>query len=165
MKRWRVSAALLSMALALVVGTGLVVQARVVPMAGPGTFDQIGDQHWRDPNCGPDAPFVVRLFANTNYGYPRWDVCSAWTDFCDLPFGNDSAPALACRAFGIDGTTANDRVSSLRVMAVRGGDLCRVVISVNPNHTGWSLVEYDPVDIPSTIPWGQDVFSSIRRVC
>lgn len=160
--RWRLALVLIT---ALSMSTGLLITGSATIAAGPGTFDKIGDQHWRDPNCGPDSPFNVRLFADTSYGYPRWDVCSGWTDLCNIPLGADSAAAILCRSFGIDDSTANDRVSSIRVMAVRGGASCRVVISVDPSHQGWSLVKYDPVDIPSTIPWGQDVFSSIKRVC
>jgi hypothetical protein len=159
--RWRLALVLLT---ALTLSTGLVITAGATVAAGPGTFDKIGDQHWRDPNCGSDSPFNVRLFADVDYGYPRWDMCSAWTDFCHVPLGADSAAALLCRSFGIDDSTANDRVSSVRVMAVRGGESCRVVISVNPNHTGGGWTIYDPRDIPNAFPYA-DTLSSIRREC
>jgi len=160
---WRLT---LSLLVVVSVSVGLAVQGSATLAVGAGTFIKVGDNHFRDPACGTsNALFNVRTFQDTQYQGRRVDLCGTWSDFCNIPFGDESPSAVACRSFGVDQPTLNDVISSIKVMAVHGGELCRVVIHEHPNHAGGALRRYDPVDIPTLVPWPHDALSSITRVC
>jgi len=159
--RWRIAATVS----ALVLATGMLVVAAPITLAeGPGTMEWTGTI-WRDPDCGSEAQqFDVRLFRDTNYGGTTWKFCTASANLCWNPHGSSSSDALLCGA-GFDGGTVNDYPSSLKVKAVGGGTSCRVRLYVDPGYEGASLSYWDPVDVPSLVPWPNDALSSLRRVC
>lgn len=162
-KHWRVPAILAS----LVLATGLVVQAAPTIAAGQGVMqwvDSNGFQYWKDPVCGTsDQLFQVRMFRDDDYGSTQWRFCSDRADFCTAPYGSDSAAAALCY-LGVDGDTANDYPSSWKVTVVNGGANCRVKIFDNAGQTGFAMVYWDPVNVPSLGVLGDEA-SSIKRVC
>ena len=164
MKRFRLW--LPSLLMAVVLALGVAVQGNVaVTAAGPGTFPEVSPGFYRDPRCDDaNRPFWVSLYRDTNYQGTRWDLCSGYTSFCFIPHGSDSSPASLCLA-GFDGSTMNDYPSSVRFREINGGELCRVNIHEHANHGGAALRRYDPVNIPSLVPWPNDALSSIRREC
>ena len=160
--RWRLAAVVC----AIVIATGVVVQAGPGLSIGPGTFTKVSDTYYRDPACGGTDPFVVDIWTDAGYQGVRFRFCSDQSDFCWVPFGNDSSAAAMCGVFGVDVPTANDRASSIKVVAVNGGSTCRVQLREHSNYGGAQWVAYDPVNDSDLGPvWPNDTWSSIRRVC
>lgn len=158
--RWRISA-LLS---ALVIATGLLVQAGPTVAAGSGTMEWTGSR-WEDPACDTaNEQFDLRLFRDADYGGTQWRVCGAKANFCYSPHGADSSGALLCTSAGYDGDTMNDYPSSMKLVSIAGGASCRVQIKEHASYGGGGLVEWDPVNRPSLFPYN-DALSSARRVC
>ena len=135
--RWRFDA----FASGLVVVTlGLLGAASVTPVnaGGAGALIDMGGW-WKDPWCGTSAEqFVIRVWKNTGFSGESWKFCTDYPDFCNAPYGSTSSDALLC-ATGYDGATANDKASSFRVSAVRGGVTCEVVLRTNRNYGGAAL--------------------------
>lgn len=160
--RWRLAAVLSGTVLVslLLVGAASVN----VWAGGSGMLIDMGGW-WKDPACGTaQEKFVARLWKDANFSGESWKFCSDYSDFCWAPYGSTSSDALACQT-GIDGATANDKVSSWRVSAVRGGITCEVEIRENRNFGGATLgFAFDPAEQASMGPV-QDLASSIRRVC
>ena len=161
---WRMPALLASMLL-VISGSGLLA-SNPIASAGTGTFTKVSDTYYRDPACGGTDAFVVDIWTDANYQGTRFRFCSAYSDFCWVPFGLDSSAAALCGTIGLDAPTANDRASSIKVVAVNGGATCRVQLRDDANYTGAQWVAYDPVNDSDLGPvWPNDTWSSIRRVC
>lgn len=159
--RWRFTAALFAVILAT---TAAVGGGSVVLAVGPGSMIAVSGG-WKDPACGTSAAeFDVRLFRDTNYGGTMWRFCSAFSDFCWTPYGNDSSDAASC-ALGWDAGTANDYASSAKFVSILGGSSCWVELRENRNYTGGQYRQWDPIWVSLFVPWPNDVMSSIRRVC
>jgi hypothetical protein len=159
--RWRISA-LLS---ALVIATGILVQAAPTMAVGTGTMEWTGSR-WEDSACDSGSElFDVRFWRDSNYSGTQWRTCTHHSNFCMSPYGVDSPSAALCLNAGYDGETMNDYPSSVKVVAVNGGTSCRVQIRVHANYGGSGLTEWDPINYPSLAPGFADAFSSIRRTC
>lgn len=160
--RWRISA----VASALVLATlGVLAAGPSVTFAvGPGSLTWTGTL-WKDARCGTvDQQFDVRLYRDVNYGGTQYRLCGAFEDFCWSPYGNDSSDALAC-GLGLPNGTLNDKPSSVKVIAVNGASSCRVRLHEHKDYGGAALTYWDPVWVPSLVPWPNDALSSVRRVC
>lgn len=159
--RWRVAAVLS----AIVLATAALPYAPAVAI-GIGQMDKVSDTYYRDPNCGGTDPFIVDIWTDAGYTGVRFRFCSNFSNFCWVPFGNDSSSAQLCDAFGIDVPTANDRASSIKVVAVNGGALCYVELRDDAGYHGTQWVAYDPRNDSDLGPvWPNDTWSSVRRVC
>lgn len=158
---WRLPVFLLSVMLA----TSAIV-AVPVNAVGIGQFDQVSSNYYRDPNCGGTDAFVVDIWTDAQYQGTRFRFCSPYTDFCWVPYGQDSSSAAMCDTFGVDVPTANDRASSIKVVAVNGGSSCRVKVYEHADYGGVAWTSYVPTQDSDLGPvWPNDVFSSIKRVC
>lgn len=159
--RWRIAAIVSALVL---IGPAIVWNTHPTLAVGPGQMTWTGSI-WRDPACGtPAATFDVRLFRHIDQGGTTWRLCSNYSDWCWAPYGNDSSDALAC-SLGLPNDTLNDKVSSLRVVSVLGGDSCRVRLHEHANYGGAALTYWDPATVDTLVPWPNDVLSSARRVC
>lgn len=164
---WRTRRRYSALVLSVMISTGLVAQSGPVVAAGSGQMvwtTSGGVSFWKDPVCGSgNESFHVRLFRDTNYGGTQWRFCADRADFCTAPYGSESGAAALCY-LGVDGDTANDYPSSMKVIAVNGGANCRVLLKEHVNGGGGGLVEYDPVWRSSLFPYN-DALSSIERAC
>lgn len=157
--RWRIAA----------VASAVLLAATALPLApttaiGIGQMDKVSDTYYRDPACGGSDPFIVDIWTDAGYQGTRFRFCSNHSNFCWSPFGNDSSSAQLCDAFGIDVPTANDRASSVKVVAVNGGSLCYVQFRDNADYTGAEWRAYDPKNDSDLGPvWPNDTWSSVRR--
>jgi hypothetical protein len=162
LRAWRLPVVLLS----VIIATGLFGFGGAVVAVGAGTMVKVSDTYWRDPGCDGTDPFVVDIWTDANYTGTRFRFCSAYENFCWVPFGSDSSAATLCETIGLDSPTLNDRASSIKVVAVNGGATCRVQLRDDANYTGASWVAYDPMSDADLGPvWPNDTWSSIRRVC
>jgi hypothetical protein len=160
--RWRISA-LLS---ALVIATGILVQAAPTLAVGTGSMVWTGSRY-EDAACDSSSElFDVRLWRDANYSGTQWRMCLNHSNFCDSPFGNDSAPAALCRSAGLDGDTVNDYPSSIKVVSINGGSSCRVQLRDDAGYGGAAWTQWDPINDANLGPtWPNDTWSSIKRVC
>ena len=158
--RWRLSALLVS----LIVATGIVAQAGSVVAAGTGTMEWTGSR-WEDPVCDTaNEQYDLRTFRDASFGGTEWRYCGSKGNLCWSPYGIDSPAGALCLNAGYDGETANDYISSYKLISIAGGSSCRVQLKEHAQYTGGGLVEWDPVNRTSAFPYN-DQISSVRRVC
>ena len=161
--RWRIRALIVAI-VSLTLATGAVVQSGAVSAVGPGSMEWTGSR-WEDPVCDTaNEAFDVRTWRDANYQGTQWRFCGSKVNLCWSPLGQDSVSSQLCVNGGIDGDTANDYISSYKVISISGGSSCRVVLREHADYNGGGLVEWDPVNRPSAFPYN-DAISSVRRVC
>lgn len=157
---WRVPALLL----ALIVATLAPIAGAPAVAAGQGQMEWTGSR-WEDPACDTaNELFDVRTFRHADFGGTEWRFCGSKQNLCWSPYGNDSPSAALCLNAGFDGDTANDFISSYKVISIAGGSSCRVQLKEHAQYGGGGLVEWDPVNRASAFPYN-DAISSVRRVC
>ena len=160
--RWRLAA--VASALTLATLALVAVPAATTFAVGTDQLTWTGTM-WRDARCGTEQQaFDVRLYRHTQYEGETYRLCASFTNFCWPPFGADSSDALAC-SLGLPNDTLNDKASSIKVVAVNGGSSCRVRLHEHKDYGGGALTYWDPVWVPSLVPWPNDALSSVRRVC
>lgn len=161
--RWRIRAAT-ALLVSLVLATGMLAQTVSVSAAGQGSMEWTGSR-WEDPACDTaNELFDVRTWRDASYQGTQWRFCGSKINLCYSPYGVDSPSAALCLNAGLDGETANDYISSYKVISIAGGSSCRVQLKEHASYGGGGLVEWDPVDRPSAFPYN-DQISSVRRVC
>lgn len=161
--RWRIRA-VTALLVSLVMATGMLAQTVSVSAAGQGQMEWTGSR-WEDPVCDTaNELYDVRAFRDANYGGTQWRFCGSKPNLCWSPYGNDSLSSQLCVNGGYDGDTANDFISSYKVISINGGSSCRIQLKEHAQYGGGGLVEWDPVERTSAFPYN-DAISSVRRVC